>query len=119
MASAQPAVQVFGRKDSRPTQQALRFFKERRIPVSMVDLAVRPPAPTELRRFAQRLGSRALLDTDGRAYRDSGLGYLTMGDAEVFERVLANPSLLRLPLVRFGDQFTAGVDETAWKSWSK
>jgi len=117
MASAQPAVQVFGRKDSRPTQRALRFFKERRIEVSMVDLDVRPPAPTELRRFAQRLGSRALLDTDGRAYRDSGLGYLTMGDAEVFERVLADPSLLRLPLVRFGDQFTAGVDEAAWKSW--
>jgi arsenate reductase-like glutaredoxin family protein len=84
----------------------------------MVDLALRPPAPTELRRFAQRLGSRALLDTESRAYRDAGLGYLTMGEDEVFQRVLANPSLLRLPLVRFGDRFGVGVDEAAWKSWT-
>jgi arsenate reductase-like glutaredoxin family protein len=117
MAPAQPAVQVFGRKDSRPTQRALRFFKERRVPVSMVDVAVRPPAPGELRRFAQRLGTRALLDVDSRAYQDAGLGYLSMDDAEVLERVLANPALLRLPLVRFGERVTIGVDEAAWKSW--
>jgi arsenate reductase-like glutaredoxin family protein len=119
MTSGQPAVQVFGRKDSRPTQHALRYFKERRMAVSMVDVAVRPPAPTELRRFAQRLGSKALLDTESRAYRDAGLGYLSMDDAEAFDRLLANPSLLRLPLVRFADQFTVGVDERVWKSWSK
>jgi arsenate reductase-like glutaredoxin family protein len=83
----------------------------------MIDVAVRPPAPGELRRFAQRLGSRALLDVDSRAYRDAGLGYLTMDDAEMFERVLSNPALLRLPLVRFGEQVTIGVDEAAWKSW--
>ncbi len=52
----------------------MRFFKERRIAVSLVDLAVRAPAPTELRRFAQKLGARALLDTESQAYRDAGLG---------------------------------------------
>lgn len=115
---AAPAqVQVFGRKDSRPTQAALRFFRERRIAVSMVDLAVRPPAPTELRRFAQRLGPRALLDPDSKAYRDQGLGYMSMGDDEVLERVLADPRLLRLPLVRAGDRFSAGPAEPEWKGW--
>ena len=59
-----PPLQLFGRKDSRATQKALRFFKERRVPLSFVDLAVRPPAPTELRRFAERLGARALLDAE-------------------------------------------------------
>lgn len=111
------SVQVFGRRDSRPTQAALRFFRERRVEVSMVDLAVRPPAPTELRRFAQRLGSRALLDTESKAYRDQGLGYLTMGDGEVLERLLADPRLLRLPLVRTGDRFSVGVDESVWRGW--
>lgn len=111
------SIQVFGRKDSRSTQAALRFFRERRVAVSMVDLAVRPPAPTELRRFAQRLGSRALLDTESKAYRDQGLGYLTMDDSEVLERLLADPRLLRLPLVRAGDRFSAGVAEPIWKTW--
>jgi arsenate reductase-like glutaredoxin family protein len=111
------SVQVFGRKDSRPTQAAVRFFRERRIPVSVVDVSVRPPAPTELRRFAQRLGPRALLDPESRAYRDQGLAYLSMGDAEVLERLLADPRLLRLPLVRAGDRFSAGVAEADWRSW--
>lgn len=111
------SVQVFGRKDSRPTQAALRFFRERRIPVSLVDVAMRPPAPTELRRFAQRLGTRALLDDGSKAYRDQGLGYLTMGDDEVLERLLGDPRLLRLPLVRAGDRFSAGAAEADWKSW--
>jgi arsenate reductase-like glutaredoxin family protein len=111
------SVQIFGRKDSRPTQAALRFFRERRIEVSLVDIAARAPAPTELRRFAQRLGPRALLDVESKAYRDQGLGYLSMGDEEVLERLLADPRLLRLPLVRAGDRFSVGPDEAAWKAW--
>lgn len=97
----------------------MRFFKERRVQISFVDIVVRPPAPTELRRFAARLGARALLDTEGRAYRDRGLGYLRMDDQEVLERLLTDPTLLRLPLVRMGNAFSAGLDEAAWKEWLK
>lgn len=111
------SVQVFGRKDSRPTQAAIRFFRERRIQVSLVDITVRPPAPTELRRFAQRLGPRALLDDASKAYQDQGLGYLSMDDDEVLERLLADPRLLRLPLVRAGGRFSVGPAEADWKSW--
>lgn len=113
-----PSVQLFGRKDSRATQRAIRYFKERRIPVSLVDVAVRPPAPTELRRFSQRLGVRALLDTDAPAYRDGGLAYLRMDDEDVLRRLIADPRLLRLPLARFGASFSVGVDEAAWKTWT-
>ena len=111
------SVQIFGRKDSRPTQAALRFFRERRIEVSLVDIVTRAPAPTELRRFAQRLGPRALLDVESKVYQDQGLAYLSMDDAQVLERLLADPRLLRLPLVRAGDRFSAGPDETTWKAW--
>jgi arsenate reductase len=114
-----PPIQLFGRKDSRDTQRALRFFKERRLAVSFVDIAVRPPAPAELRRFASRLGSEALLDHEGRAYRDGGLGYLRMDADEVLERLVREPALLRLPLVRSGDRLSVGVDEAAWRSWLK
>ena len=116
--TAPATIQVFGRKDSRPTQAAIRFFRERRIPCSLVDIAVRAPAPTELRRFAQRLGARALLDVGSRPYRDQGLGYLTMGDDEILERLLADPRLLRLPLVRAGDRFSVGPAEAEWTRWA-
>jgi len=87
------------------------------MPISFVDLKKRPPAPGELKRFAQKFGARALLDEGSKAYREADLGYLTMGDAEVLERVAADPGLLRLPLVRFGNELTIGVDEAVWKDW--
>jgi arsenate reductase-like glutaredoxin family protein len=115
--AAVPGVQVFGRKDSRPTQKALRFFKERRVPVAFVDVAVRPPAPGELRRFAERFGATALFDPDARRYQELGLAYLRMDEMEALHRLLAEPGLLRLPLVRRGTALTVGLEEATWLSW--
>ncbi len=112
-----PAVQIFGVDDSQATRAALRFFKERRIPVSYVDLRRKAIAPGELRRFVERLGARALADTEGRAWQDAGLGYMRMDDGELAERLLGDMRLLRLPLVRFGNAFAVGRDEPTWKAW--
>jgi arsenate reductase-like glutaredoxin family protein len=103
-----PIIQVFGLEKDPATRAAQRFFKERRLAISFVDLRKRSIAPAELRRFVERLGARALLDETSRAYRDGGLAYLRMDDAEIVERLLADPSLIRLPLVRFGNEVTAG-----------
>jgi arsenate reductase-like glutaredoxin family protein len=108
---------MFGLTDSRPTQAALRFFKERRANVTFVDLRRKPIAPGELKRFVERLGAAALLDTEGRTYKDLGLGYMRLGDEEIVERLLAGNGLLRLPLVRFGNAFTAGSAEQTWRVW--
>ena len=89
------------------------------MPMAFVDLKKRPPAPGELKRFAQKFGARALLDEDSKAFKRANLGYLTMGDSEVIDRVIAEPKLLRLPLVRYGDELTIGVDEEAWRAWHR
>ena len=114
---AGPSVQIFGLEGDQPTRAALRFFKERRIAIHFVDLRKRPIAPGELRRFVERLGARALLDAGGSAYREAGLGYLRMDDAEIAERLLADPRLLRLPLVRSAGKVSAGRDEVTWRRW--
>ena len=112
-----PSVQIFGHDRDSATRAAVRFFKERRIPIHQVDLTRKPIAHGELRRFTERLGARALVDETSRAWRDGGLGYLRMDDRELVERLLADPSLLRLPLVRFGNDVAAGRDEATWKRW--
>jgi arsenate reductase len=112
--SSSPPVQIFGLNGDQATRAAQRFFKERRIAVSFVDLGRKPMAAGELRRFVERLGARTLADTAGRAWRHAGLGYLSMDDAELAERLLANQQLLRLPLVRREDLFSAGRDEASW-----
>ena len=95
----------------------MRFFRERRIPVSFVDLAARPLAPAELRRFSQRFGAAALLDNDSRAYREDGLAHIRLDAQELEERLLRQPALLRLPLIRNGGRLSVGTDEAAWRSW--
>jgi len=114
-----PDIQVFGTEESATTRNAIRFFRERRIVVSFVDLRKRPMAPTELRRFIERLGARALLDETSRSYRDGGLAHLTMDDRELAERLQADQRLLRLPLVRMGAEHTVGKADATWSGWLK
>ena len=84
--------------------------------VHFVDLARKPMAAGELRRFVERLGARDLADETSKAWRDGGLAYLRMTDAELTERLLADQRLLKLPLVRIGNGCAAGRDEAAWKA---
>lgn len=108
-------VQVFGRRDSRATQRALRFFSERRVPVAFVDLARKPMAVGELRRFSQKFGAATLMDRESPRFRALGMAYLSMSDDETFDRLLADQRLLKLPLTRTGTQLSVGIDEDAWR----
>jgi arsenate reductase (glutaredoxin) len=112
-----PNIQVFGMEDNQATRGALRFFRERRIVVHFVDLRKKPIAAGELRRFTDRLGAAALLDTESRPYREGGLAYLTTDAAGITARLLADVRLLKLPLVRYGDDVTAGKEEATWRAW--
>jgi arsenate reductase-like glutaredoxin family protein len=112
-----PDIQVFGTEDSQATRGAIRFFRERRIVVSFVDVRKRAMAPGELRRFVERLGARALLDETSRAYRDGGLAHLAMDDREIADRIAADQTLIRWPLVRHGQEVTVGKAETDWARW--
>ena len=114
---AAPRVQIFGLENDQATRAAIRFFKERRFEIHLVDLRRKPIAAGELRRFVQRLGAAALLDTSGRAYRDAGLAYLSMDDTGIVERLLGNQRLIRLPLVRYGEAVSAGPADATWKAW--
>jgi hypothetical protein len=46
-----------------------------------------------------------------------GLAYLSTDGAGITARLVADVRLLRLPLVRYGDDVTAGKAEATWKAW--
>lgn len=112
-----PNIQVFGLEDNNATRGALRFFRERRIVVHFVDLRKKPIAAGELRRFTDRLGAAALLETESRPYKEQGLAYLSTDTAGITSRLLSDVRLIRLPLVRYGEEVTAGKAEATWKAW--
>jgi arsenate reductase len=112
------SVQIFGTKKSSDTRKAQRFFAERRIQVHFVDLAERAASLGELRRFAQKFGVRALVDRDARRYRELGLGAAMLSDDRWLETLVEEPLLLRMPLVRHGNQLTVGLAEAEWRAWT-
>ncbi|HET7321374.1 MAG TPA: ArsC/Spx/MgsR family protein [Longimicrobiaceae bacterium] len=112
-------VQIFGTKKCRDTQKAVRFFKERRVQIHFVDLNERAAAAGELRRFAQKFGVEALLDREGRRFRDRGLHVAHLPEAKILPLLVDDPLLLRTPLVRFENQLTIGHAEKEWKEWTK
>ena len=112
-----PDIHVFGMGDSAATRAALRFFRERRIVVHSSDLRKRPIAAGELQRFVQKLGAGALMDVEGRAFAEQGLAHMSMDDADIVRRLLTDVRLLRLPLVRHGNEVTVGPAEATWSAW--
>jgi arsenate reductase len=110
-----PSVQIFGVKNSQATRAAERFFKERRIDIHYVDLKKKPMSQGEIKRFSDKFGLTALLDTEGKAYVDAGMKYMKMSSGELLTKIEDEPGLLRLPLVRCANKLSVGHDEDGWK----
>jgi arsenate reductase (glutaredoxin) len=115
-------VQIFGIKKSADTRKALRFFSDRRIRAHFVDLDERPAAAGELGRFVQKHGLEALIDHESKAYAGLGLKHAKMSEQRWLEKLMDEPRLLRMPLVRqLGQQgstkLTIGLAEQEWKEW--
>jgi len=115
-------VQIFGVKKSADTRKALRFFSERRIKTHFVDLAEKAASLSELRRFADRLGLDAILDRESRAYAELGLRHATFSNERWLDKLVEEPLMLRMPLVRQVGQgakgLTVGLAEEEWRRWT-
>lgn len=110
-------VQVFGTRKSSDTRKALRFFAERRIKVHFVDLMERAASPGELKRFVQKLGVEALLDRGNARFQELGLRAARLSDDGWLAKLVDEPGLLRVPLVRYQHHLTIGTADSVWKTW--
>lgn len=110
-------VQIFGVKKNADTRKALRFFSERRVKTHFVDLMERPASLGELRRFVQKFGLDRLIDRDSKRFEELGLRHARLSDDRWLEKLMEEPLLLRMPLVRNANALTIGLAEQDWKTW--
>ena len=111
-------IQLFGTKKSKETRAAERFFKERGVAVHVVDLSQKAMSPGELRNVAARVGGfEALIDRDGKRYVDKGLKYAAPTGPRIEQILIADPLLLRTPIVRAGSRATVGYVPDVWQGW--
>ncbi|HEX6063734.1 MAG TPA: ArsC/Spx/MgsR family protein [Longimicrobiales bacterium] len=111
-------VQIFGTKKSSETRAALRFFAERRIQTHFVDLTERGASPRELERFIQKFGLEAIIDRESKRFKELGLTHTHLSPQRWVEKLVAEPLLLRMPLVRYENRLTVGAAQGEWKTWT-
>ena len=110
-------VQIFGVNTNADVRKAQRFFKERRVNVHFMDFKQRSPSKGELRRFFQKFGEERLIDRDAKRFKALGLPTAYYGDDRWLEIACEEPLILRMPLVRRGNDLTVGSAAATWKEW--
>lgn len=111
------SVQIFGLKKCADTRKAERWFKERRVRVSFIDLRERGLSQGELRQVASQVGIEALLDREGTRYRDRGLKFAAPTGPRIEQMLIEDALLLKTPVVRAGKRATVGYHPEVWESW--
>lgn len=109
-------IQIYCGKKNFDTQKAERFFKERRIPVQMLDLKKHPLGEREVRLMIQQIGLERLMDREDKKVREHPACYY-LQESLVIPAVQEAPWLLRTPIVRNGSRMTAGYCPEVWEQW--
>ena len=111
-------IQIFGTRKCPDTRKAERWFKERGIPISRIDLNDRGLSVGELNAVAAHAGGmEALMDRASARYRDRGLLHAAPTGARIAQLLLEDPLLLRTPIVRAGKQAAIGFQPQVWSEW--
>ena len=107
-------MQIYGTVKCKLTKKAERFFSDRGIKYHFVDLTKHRLSQGELDNIRRGIpGSESLIDTESPSFKKRGMAYMVYDETE---EILADPLLLRTPIVREGSRAAAGDNETAWKA---
>ena len=110
-------IQIFGTNKCFDTKKALRYFKERRIPVQFVNMKEKGLSKGEYTRIKQAVGGMdAMLNPDCKD-KDTLALIQYLADEEKDAKLLENQHVLRTPIVRNGKQATIGYHPEIWKEW--
>lgn len=109
-------IQIYAVKKNFDQQKAERYFKERRIPVQMMDMKKHKLGRRELEVFARAIGAQNLIDREDKRLR-SIPPVTTIMIAMILDAILETPWLLRSPIVRNAAKVTVGYCPEVWETW--
>lgn len=109
-------IQIYFLKKNFDVQKADRWFKERGVKVQMVDLARAKLGRRELDSIRARVGLDALIDKEGKAWKECPARYAAGEDA-ILDALADDPRRMRLPIVRNGKLATVGYQPEEWAAW--
>ncbi len=110
-------IQIFGTKKNFDSKKAERYFKERGIKYQFIDMKEKGMSKGELNNVKQAVGGLDALIDENSKDKDllALLKYISDEDKE--EKVLDNPQIIKVPVVRNGKKATIGYCPDVWKEW--
>jgi arsenate reductase-like glutaredoxin family protein len=109
-------LQIIGTKKCKETQKAERYFKERGIHFHFRDLTEKGLAKGELENISKVIPLDDLIDRESKRFKDRGMQFMVF---DIEEELLADPLLLKTPVVRNEKLVTIGYKPEVWKEWIK
>ena len=110
-------IQIFGTKKCADTRKAERFFKERGIKYQFVDMKEKGMSKGEFLSVAQVNGGMDQMNNRERKDKDTLALLKYIAEEDKLEKILANPQVIKTPVVRNGKKSTLGYQPDVWKGW--
>ncbi|MBY0756560.1 arsenate reductase family protein [Clostridium sardiniense] len=109
-------IQIFGSKKCFDTKKAERYFKERKIKYSLIDMKEKGISKGELNNVSRAIPVNELINEKGNGYKASNLDKIRSSEMKL-EVLLKNQSLIKTPIVRNGKLATIGYKPEVWNEW--
>ena len=90
-------LQVITRNGDREGRKAVMYLKERGIPFQLVNLDERKLSEREWESIFSSFAEEDLMDKESKTYKKNGYAYMVF---DVKEKLMENPELLKLPILR-------------------
>ena len=107
-------IQIIGTKKCKDTQKAERFFKERKIQFHFRDLTEKGLTKGELDNISRTIQLDDLIDRESKRFKDRGMQFMVF---DIEEELLADPLLLKTPIVRNDRMVSVGYKPEVWIQW--
>ncbi len=108
-------MKVFGIKQCDTCRKALNFLQAENITHQFIDLRETPVAPAELDRWLAELGPETLVNRRSTTWRGLNQAQQEAAMAGDSGLLAANPTLIKRPLVDWGDRLTVGFEADHWR----
>lgn len=110
-------IQIFGTKKCSDTRKAERFFKERGIKYQYIDMKEKGMSKGEFTSVASANGGLENMLNPECKDKDTLALITYLAEEDKLEKILANPQVIKTPVVRNGKQSTLGYQPEVWKGW--
>ncbi len=104
-------IQVYGKSTCRTTQKVLEWFSTNNLKIDQIDIISSPPSLGFLQKQINSDDLKSFLNSRSKVYREKGYGKELPSKSVAIENMLADPNLIKRPVIVSDSGVLFGFDE--------